>query len=527
MNALRVLHVDDSADDIRLVRLELEREGIATDVVPVATREAFLAEVERQTPDLIFVDHGLPGFGGDAALDLAAERCPQVPFIVVSGSLGLPRPGVTDFVPKSELWRLPAAVRRACEQDAKMAGWLRSSRRLVDAVQALSQAEDLAAVTSVVRKAARDLAGADGATFVLRDGDTCHYVDEDAVGPLWKGRRFPLTTCISGWVMLNRQPAVIRDIYVDRRIPLDVYKTTFVRSLVMMPIRGDAPVGAIGVYWARRHVPLPEEIDFLQALANAAAAALEHVRVIAGLQRQLREQARQLQMANEEIDAFSYVVSHDLQEPLRRIASQAVFLARELEGAPSPKSAECVVRIKAVVTQMSRLTEALFRLAKFARMELRRDRVDVTAFAAEILQRLTAGSPERLVETHIAGGLVLDGDPGMFRIVMENLLTNAWKFTAPRKCARIEVGLVPGTRFFFVRDNGVGFPMEEAGRLFTPFQRLHPASQFPGNGVGLATVLRILHRHGGRIWAEAEPDAGATFFFTLDPEEPAGGGVSG
>ncbi len=521
MNALRVLHVDDSADDILLARRELEREGIATDVIPVATREEFLAEVDRCTPDLIFVDHGLPGFGGEMALDLAAERCPQIPFIVVSGALGVPRTGIADFVPKSELWRLPAAVRRVCNPETKNGGSMRSARRLIDAVQALSQAQALEEVTSVVRKAARDLAGADGATFVLRDGDMCHYVDEDAIGPLWKGKRFPMTACISGWVMLNRQPAVIRDVYVDRRIPLDVYKTTFVRSLVMMPIRSDEPVGALGVYWAQRHVPLPEEVDFLQALANAASAALENVRANAELKRRLREQSRHLQMANEEIDAFSYAVSHDLQEPLRRIASQAVFLGRELECVASAESAECVVRIKSEVTHMSRLTEGLFRLAKFARMEIRRDRVDLSATAAEILQRLAAASPERPVETCIGADLSLDGDPGLFRIVMENLLANAWKFSAERDCARIAVGLVPQSRIFFVEDNGVGFPMEEAGRLFTPFQRLHPESRYPGNGIGLATVLRIIHRHGGRIWAESEPGRGAKFFFTLEEDERA------
>src|SRR3954465_9576686 len=139
---------------------------------------------------------------------------------------------------------------------------------LVEAVQRLSLARDVATIQDVVRRAARRLTGADGATFVLRDGDRCHYADEDAIAPLWKGQRFPLSACISGWAMLNRRSAVIPDIYADDRIPHDAYRRTFVKSLVMVPIRPLDPVGAIGNYWAEYHQPTPEEVSLLQALAD-------------------------------------------------------------------------------------------------------------------------------------------------------------------------------------------------------------------------------------------------------------------
>lgn len=131
---------------------------------------------------------------------------------------------------------------------------LSGMERLIEVVQELSLARSLDRIMEIVRTAARELTGADGATFVLREGDFCHYVDEDAIEPLWKGQRFPLSACISGWAMLEREPAVIEDIYVDPRVPSDAYRPTFVKSLVMVPIRSASPVGAIGTYWARNHL---------------------------------------------------------------------------------------------------------------------------------------------------------------------------------------------------------------------------------------------------------------------------------
>jgi PAS domain S-box-containing protein len=167
--------------------------------------------------------------------------------------------------------------------------------QLVEVVQQLSLARDLATVMDIVRRAARGLTGADGATFVLRDGDLCFYAEEDAISPLWKGQRFPMSLCISGWVMLNRQPAVIEDIYADPRIPADAYRPTFVRSLAMVPIRTLDPVGAIGNYWARPHRPHPEQVRMLQALADTTAVAMENVRVYAELEQRVRERTTELE----------------------------------------------------------------------------------------------------------------------------------------------------------------------------------------------------------------------------------------
>ena len=156
---------------------------------------------------------------------------------------------------------------------------LQPTRELVDAIQRLSLARSIGEIQEVVRSAARRLTGADGATFVLRDGEQCYYADEDAISPLWKGQRFPLDSCISGWSMINRRPALIPDIYVDDRIPHKAYRPTFVKSLVMVPIRTLDPVGAIGNYWARRHLPTEREVELLRALADSTAVAMENVNV--------------------------------------------------------------------------------------------------------------------------------------------------------------------------------------------------------------------------------------------------------
>ncbi len=190
------------------------------------------------------------------------------------------------------------------------AAYIRGMERLLAAVVDLSLARSLPEVQQIVRTAARELTGCDGATFVLRDNDQCYYADEDAIEPLWKGSRFPMQICISGWAMLNREAAVIPDIYVDDRIPHVAYRPTFVKSLVMVPIRKLDPVGAIGNYWAHERQPSEQEISLLQALADATSIAMENVQIYAELEQRVRDRTAELEQANEEIRKIS--VTDDL-----------------------------------------------------------------------------------------------------------------------------------------------------------------------------------------------------------------------
>src|SRR6218665_719991 len=181
--------------------------------------------------------------------------------------------------------------------------------RLVKAVQELSLARDVSRVMEIVRSVSRELTGADGASFVLKDNDMCYYADEEAIAPLFKGQRFPLRMCISGWSMINKRHVTIGDIYLDPRIPHEVYRPTFVKSLLMVPIRKINPVGAIGNYWAKYHLPTEEEITVLQSLADITAVTLENINVYAELEERVRQRTRDLEEMNRELESFSYSVS--------------------------------------------------------------------------------------------------------------------------------------------------------------------------------------------------------------------------
>lgn len=188
---------------------------------------------------------------------------------------------------------------------APSASYVRGMERLMRAVQELSLARELEQVQQIVRTTARELVGSDGSTFVLRDDDQCFYADEDAIEPLWKGSRFPLSACISGWTMLNKQAAVIEDIYADDRIPHEAYRPTFVKSLAMVPIRSLDPIGAIGNYWADGHLATHEEIALLQALADATSIAMENVAIYGELERRVIDRTAALELANSEISKLS------------------------------------------------------------------------------------------------------------------------------------------------------------------------------------------------------------------------------
>jgi PAS domain S-box-containing protein len=240
-------------------------------------------------------------------------------------------------------------------------------------------------------------------------------------------------------------------------------------------------------------------------------------RLNADLEDRVRRRTAQLEAANKELEAFAYSVSHDLRTPLRGIDGWSLALVEDYASQLDEKALGYVDRLRAETQRMGMLIDDLLQLSRVTRSEMAAGAVDLTAIARRIAARLAEGNSGRRIEFTIAGGLAASGDARLLEIVLENLFGNAVKFTGPRAEARIEFGRAEGDgeRPFYVRDNGVGFDMAFASTLFGAFQRLHRASEFPGTGIGLATVQRIIHRHGGRVWAEAQPDRGATFYFTL------------
>jgi signal transduction histidine kinase len=231
----------------------------------------------------------------------------------------------------------------------------------------------------------------------------------------------------------------------------------------------------------------------------------------------LRRNAAELVAANTELDAFAYSVSHDLRAPLRSIDGFSQVLLEDYSARLDEAGRDSLQRVRAASQRMATLIDDLLKLARFARSEMRTEAVDLSKIAQDIAADLQRSTPERQVEFAIAPGLEARGDVRLLRVALENLLRNSWKYTAKQPRPRIEFGSVQenGERVFRVRDNGAGFDMQYADKLFGVFQRLHSAADFEGTGVGLATVRRIIARHGGRIWAEGVVDQGATFYFTL------------
>jgi light-regulated signal transduction histidine kinase (bacteriophytochrome) len=290
------------------------------------------------------------------------------------------------------------------------------------------------------------------------------------------------------------------------------------------------------------------EVEFVQQIANHLAVALQHAELLAELRAEVieRQQAEQraqelnqglqqaiieLKAVNKELEAFSYSVSHDLRAPLRSIDGFSQALLEDCLDQLDVIGQDYLRRIRSATQRMGELIDDLLTLSRVTRSEMRQEVVDLSQLASRIYTQLQQAHPDRQVECEIQKGLVTHGDRQLLQVVLDNFFNNAWKFTARHPQAKIEFGAIqanPQTNanvqdneipVYFVRDDGVGFDMAFVDKLFKPFQRLHGMHEFPGNGIGLATVQRIIHRHGGRVWAEGALNQGATFYFTLAEEE--------
>jgi signal transduction histidine kinase len=261
-------------------------------------------------------------------------------------------------------------------------------------------------------------------------------------------------------------------------------------------------------------VELAKKNELLRRQAELLKASEQEARELAEEQTEL---VRDLEHKNRELESFSYAVSHDLRAPLRRIES----FSRAVQDSHADRLDEAgrhyLERVREASQEMSQLIDDVLYLSRVTRTEMREQEVDLSALVTLLLDRMREAEPARALESKVRPGVTVLADGQLLRIAMENLLQNAWKFTGQAPVARIEFGVtnVAGEPTYFVRDNGAGFDMAYVDRLFGPFQRLHLQSEFPGTGIGLATVQRIIHRHGGRVWAEGMPGQGATFHFTL------------
>ncbi|MFI5399188.1 MAG: PAS domain S-box protein [Candidatus Binatia bacterium] len=236
-------------------------------------------------------------------------------------------------------------------------------------------------------------------------------------------------------------------------------------------------------------------------------------------QEEIGARTAELEAVNTELQTFSYSVSHDLQAPLRAIDGFSALLLDRYTEQLDAQAQHYLQRVREGATSMGQLIQALLSLSRVTRAEMQRRGVDLSALAETVAAELRAAEPSRAVEFVIAPGVRAHGDPGLLRAALDNLLRNAWKYTSKHATARIEFGCAKknGQPVFFVRDDGAGFDMAYVAKLFGAFQRLHAKEEFEGTGIGLATVQRIIHRHGGRVWAEGAVERGATFYFTVPP----------
>jgi signal transduction histidine kinase len=393
---------------------------------------------------------------------------------------------------------------------------------LLEVVQKLSLARSLDEISYLVRHAARELVNADGATFVLKDDGYCHYVDEDAIGPLWKGKRFPIESCVSGWAMLNNDVAVIDDIYVDPRVPHSAYRPTFVKSLVMTPIRGAQPIGAIGTYWAKNREATTDEIKLLKALANSTSIALENVRVVGDLRKSNEALFQSLQSRDE----FLSIAAHELRTPLSALKLQLELTDDDLAPSETALRDDLAMALK----QTRKMEQLVEQLLDLSRIRIGRVDLNLTEFTMdEAVQSVLEQNAITLREAkcEVSFGPANDGQRGRWdrlRVeqILTNLISNACKY-APGKPVHISVSHEGSDATVRILDHGPGISAENRERIFDRFVRATSSSQTSGLGLGLSIVKSLAQAHGGDVeltaglTAElsAEPKTGAEFLLRL------------
>lgn len=389
--------------------------------------------------------------------------------------------------------------------------------RLLRAVRDLATCHDVASVVEVVRVAARQLVAADGATFVLRDEGRCYYVAEDAIGPLWSGQRFPLEACISGWAMIHEQQVVIPDIYLDPRIPHEAYRPTFVRSLVMTPVRAGEGIAAIGTYWSAQQLATPVQQEVLQALADSTAVALSNVRTLEDLEARVAGRTAEIEASNRDLASFAHIAAHDLKAPLTTILGHADLMGMEEEARTNPVLAGSLGAVRRQGARMTELIDGVLAYSTAATTDLHVAPVDLDALVTEVLRDLGTVVDGASATVEVARDLpVTVGSRPLLERVVQNLVINAVAYGhphAPR--VWVEGRTDSGWTELSVSDNGPGVPQEEREGIFDMFQRGSTSAGSAGSGIGLAFARRVVTRHGGTLVVDDAPGGGARFTVRL------------
>ena len=531
-----VLVVDDSATFRAEIAATLAGAGYA--VAQAATGEEGLRRAAALRPAAIVVDGVLPGLDGPAVirrirLDPGLHRTPCLLLTASEGAtdeVSALDAGADAYVRKGDgplviLARLAALLRAAAESRAGDPGpgaSLLAPKRVLavdDSPTYLGEISEILAgegydvVTARSGEEALELLAVAPVDAIVLDvvmpglggTDTCRRIK---ASPATRGIPLLMLTARDDSAAMLAGIEAGADDYIAKSADADVLRARVRAQLRRKQFEDEN---------RRVREALLRKDGEARAARERAAATGALLAELEAKNATLGRQATELAALNHELETFAYSVSHDLRTPLRAIDGFSLALVEDLGPALPPKAREHLDRVRAAVQRMARLIDDLLALARVARVELHRAPVDLSALAAELVAELRAGDPGRTVEVRIAPALTVEADPMLTRILLENLVGNAWKFTARRTSARIELAadVREGRPVHVVRDNGAGFDMRFAGKLFGAFQRLHAAHEFPGTGIGLATVQRIVHRHGGRVWAEGAVGEGAAFGFTL------------
>ncbi len=391
--------------------------------------------------------------------------------------------------------------------------------RLVNTVQELSLATNIDSVMKIVRTVARELSGADGATFVLRDDNMCFYADEDAISPLWKGSRFPMKICISGWVMLNKQPVVIPDIYTDERIPADAYRPTFVKSLAMVPIRTKNPIGAIGNYWANHHLPTEEEVGLLQALADITAVSIENINIRTKLEDKLTEREQmllQLEKQKAQLEEFTQIISHNLRAPLSNLLllSDMITSTQEVDD-----KLRYIEKQKQVVDSLHNTFNELVDAAQVKKdFNIEKVYIDIEDRLLTTLGLLQGeilkSNASITYDLSLAKSIYYPGK--YFDSILFNLLSNAIRYSSPERTPIIHIKSLKtdGWIYLEIQDNGLGIDLKQhRNNLFKLHKTFH---NHPGaKGFGLFMTRTQVEAMGGTIHVESTIGTGSKFIVQL------------
>jgi PAS domain S-box-containing protein len=491
----KILLVEDNAGDARLIRETLAAgAGAAFAVESVDRLAPGLERLRAGGVDIVLLDLALPDSQGRDTFTKVYAQAPAVPIIVLTGSsdealaIATVRDGAQDYLVKGLVdgGLLARAIRYAIER-----------KRAEDRIQWLTKAVEQSPASILI---------------TATDG-TIQYVNQ----------RFSEITGYPAPEVMGKTPAILKSGKTSRETYRRLWTTITSGQEWHGEIENRKKSGEL--YWDEALIsPIKNQSGVIthflavqQDVTQRKQAEAEIRRLNETLERRVAERTSALAAANQELEAFTYSVSHDLRAPLRQVDGFVRILAEQLEGRLEPKATHFLQRIREGAQYMGRLVDDLLNLARLGRQDMHAQPTPLQDVVEEVIAELAQEITGRRVEWRVAELPTVACDPGLMRVALTNLLSNALKYTRPRDPAVIEVGETAreGESVLFVKDNGVGFEMRYADRLFGVFQRLHRAEEFEGTGVGLATVQRIIHKHGGRIWAEAEPDHGAAFYFTL------------